>query len=157
MSVMEQDSIAVGPATKPSYKWTMQKQCLGLMPGGKIKAMDLCQQLKKYEQEKGLQVLILQATDMEILLKKTSLFTGPWKDTFPALGAPFCLLILVGSAGSPLDFVAVSQTCTLLSQAGVSLKSGPNLDALPEQALPTDWGTGTRTTLIGWFLWQPSY
>lgn len=96
-------------------------------------------------------------TNMEILLKNPSLFTGPWKNTFLALGAPFCLLILVGSARSPLDFVAVSQSCTLLNQAGGSLKSGPYLDALPEQALPTDWGTGTRTTLIGWFLWQPSY
>lgn len=89
--------------------------------------------------------------------KNHSLFTGPWRDTFPALGPPFCWLILEGSAGSPLDFVVVSQTCILLTQAGGSLKSGPYFDALPEQALPTDWGTGTRTTLIGWFLWQPSY
>lgn len=37
------------------------------------------------------------------------------------------------------------------------LTFGPYFDALPEQAQPTDWGTGTRTTLIDLFLWRPSY
>lgn len=76
-------------------------------------------------------------------------FSSPW--------ITFLLVNLSGKCRFPSGTVAVSQTCTLLSQAGRSLKSGPDLDALPEQALPTDWGTGTRTTSIGWFLWQPSY
>lgn len=106
---------------------------------------------------KGLQVLILQVTDMEILLINPSSLHWPLERNLSSGHLSCGLLILVGSAGSPLDVGAVSQTCTLLSQPGGSLKSHPHLDSLPEQALPIGLGTGTRTTLIGWFLWQPSY
>lgn len=109
--------LQVGTAEAMDASWQSKSR---LMLAGKIKAMDFCYQRKKYEQEKDCRSLCHKHGNPA---KNPSLFTGPWKNTFLALGAPFCLLILVGSARSPLDFVAVSQSCTLLSQAGGSLKS----------------------------------
>lgn len=112
---MEQDPIAVGPATKPSYKWTLQKQCLVLMPGGKIKKQWICVNSGRNMNRKGIKGPHSSSHRHGNPAKNPSLFAGPWRNTSPALGPPFCLLFLVRSAGSTVDFVAVSQTCSLLS------------------------------------------
>lgn len=118
---------------------------------------------------KGWRVIVPKVTDhihdMEILLKKILSLYWPLERQPPSSWRRWWAMFLlasppgkgVWSPGRPLDFVVVSQTYTLFNEVGGSLKSGPYFDALPEQALPTGWGTGTGTTLIDLFLWQPSY